>query len=301
MRARQIVVPGLALVLVASLGACSSGDADDRSDDARPSVVASTDVWGDVVAQVGGDLVDVTSIIDDPSADPHSFEGSARVQLALSRADLVVVNGGGYDDFASTMVGALDHAPLVLDAVEVSGLTAPAGGELNEHVWYDLDVVGTVAQRVADELAQVDPDHAEQYAAQADAFAGELDGLRAQADEIAAAHAGEGFAVTEPVPVYLAAAAGLEDRTPPEFAEAIEEEVDVPPAVMEQMLDLVASTDVAVLVYNEQTTGPQTDQVLAAARAADLPVVPATETLPEGEDYVSWMAGTLEALAQALA
>ena len=106
---------------------------------------------------------------------------------------------------------------------------------------------------------------------------------------------------TEPVPLFLVEAAGLVDRTPPQFSAAVEEETDVPPAAMSEMLDLVSSPQVAFLVYNEQTTGPQTDQVLEAAQAAGLPVVDVTETLPEGEDYVSWMAGNLDAFAQALA
>ncbi|MCL2668250.1 MAG: zinc ABC transporter substrate-binding protein, partial [Micrococcales bacterium] len=96
-----------ALFLAGGVAGCGSSS----GGDGKISVVTSTNVWGDVVAQVGGDLVDVTSIVSDPSADPHSYEGSARVQLALSKADLVVVNGGGYDDYATTMLDGLSSAP----------------------------------------------------------------------------------------------------------------------------------------------------------------------------------------------
>lgn len=302
MRHRPLAAAALALVAL-TVSACSSGPDGTDGDGAGDgiAVVTSTNVWGDVVSQVGGDRVSVSSIIDDPSADPHSYEGSARVELALSRADLVVLNGGGYDDFATTMVDALSTRPPVVDAVEASGLAAPADGELNEHVWYSLEGTQRVAVAVADELARLDPEHAEEYTGNADAFVEQLDGLLDQAGAIGADHAGAAVAVTEPVPLYLVADAGLVDRTPAEFSEAVEEEIDVAPAVMQQMLDLVSSHDVAFLVYNEQTTGPQTDQVVAAAQDADVPVVRVTETLPEGEDYVTWMTGNLEAFAQALA
>ncbi len=325
MRARTAVV----LAACAALGLVAGCSSSEPADDARLSIVASTNVWGDVARQVAGDLADVSSIVDDPSVDPHSFEASARVELAISRADLVVVNGGGYDDFASQLVDALDAPPPVVDAVDASGLAdedatdehaadehaadehaddehaddehGHAHGELNEHVWYDLATVQAVARDIADALAEIAPEHAATFARNADDFSGEVDGLTHSAAQIAQAYGGTGVVVTEPVPVYLVQTAGLEDRTPPEFAESVEQEIDVPPAAMDETLALVASHDVALLVYNEQTTGPQTDQVVQAARDAGLPVVNVTETLPEGEDYVSWMAGNLEALAQALA
>ncbi len=302
-----------ALVLALALAACSSDDGPDgASDDATLSVVASTNVWGDVVRQVGGDLVEVTSVVDDPSVDPHSFEANARVELAMSRADLVVVNGGGYDDFASQLLDALDQAPPVVVAVDshtaedthaedTHAEDGHAHGEGNEHVWYDLPTVEAVALDVADELAALAPEHAAQLRANADAFVGRLAELEQRAARLAEEHGGAEVLATEPVPLFLVEAAGLVDRTPPQFSAAVEEETDVPPAAMSEMLDLVSSPQVAFLVYNEQTTGPQTDQVLEAAQAAGLPVVDVTETLPEGEDYVSWMAGNLDAFAQALA
>ena len=62
-------------------------------------VLATTNVWGDIAKQLGGDWVEVTVILDDPMQDPHSYEASARDQLAVNDAELIVMNGGGYDDF----------------------------------------------------------------------------------------------------------------------------------------------------------------------------------------------------------
>lgn len=294
MTSRTAITAGLALALLAT-AACSSSAEGDGEPGAGLAVVASTDVWGDVVAQVGGDLVEVTSIIDDPSADPHSFEASTRGQLALSRAALVVANGGGYDDFVDTMVGALAAAPPVVHAADVADT-----GEENEHVWFSLDGVRAVADEVAARLGELDPDNAATYTANAEAFGRQVTGIQEQVAAIRDEHAGATVAMTEPLPVYLIQAAGLTDVTPGEFAEAIEEETDVPPTVMAELLRLVQGGEVDVLLYNEQTTGPQTEQVLAAAQDAGVAVVPVTETLPAGTGYIAWVTGTVEALREAL-
>src|SRR6476660_2608548 len=92
-------------------------------------VVASTNVWGDVAAEIGGDQVVVTSLFTDPAADPHSFEPNGQSQLALSKAALVVQNGGGYDDYLQQMVESANLTAPVINAVEASG-KQPIDGEL---------------------------------------------------------------------------------------------------------------------------------------------------------------------------
>ena len=112
--------------------------------------------------------------------------------------------------------------------------------------------------------------------------------------------AAPGSAITEPVPLYLLTAAGLVNKTPPAFSEAIEEDTDVPPAVLQETLTLFRDKQVALLAYNGQTTGAQTEAVLQDAKSNGIPVVGVTETLPAGKDYVSWMNDNLTALAAAL-
>jgi len=280
----------------ASTGASTSGGADASG---QVQVLASTNVWGDVAAQIGGEHVAVTSIISDPSADPHSFQSSARNQLALSKAALMIENGGGYDDFMQTMLASAASSAPVINAVDVSGL-APTDGELNEHVWYDFPTVTKVADEIATQLASIDPANASAYQANAATFNQSVADLSTQVAATKAAHGGAPVAITEPVPLYLLDAAGLDNVTPDEFSEAIENETDVPAAVMDQTLKLFSTKQVKVLVYNEQTSGPETTKVQAAAAAAKIPVVPVTETLPAGKDYVSWMTGNLSAIRTAL-
>ena len=291
--AAAIVLPG-----------CSSSDNGDggsagTGDTAKLSVVASTNVYGDIAARIGGDRVSVTSIIKDPSQDPHSYQADTRTRLAISKADVVIKNGGGYDDFVTTMLAEGSDA-TVLDAVSISGKKAPAGGDLNEHVWYDFPSMRKLADRLAATLGKAEPDARTTFEANAASFAASLHRLESDEAQLAAAHRGAGVAITEPVPLYLLQAAGLVNKTPAKFSEAIEEGDDVSVGVLNQTLDLFKNGDVTLLAYNEQTSGAETDRVKAAAQQNKVPVVGVTETLPAGKNYLTWMTGNLDAVKTAL-
>ncbi|WP_433608206.1 metal ABC transporter solute-binding protein, Zn/Mn family [Dactylosporangium sp. CA-139114] len=287
-------------MFVTACGSSSPGKPAAAPSGSAVPVVASTNVYGDIARQIAGDRASITSIISDPDADPHSYEANTRTQLELSKARVVIENGGGYDDFVDTMLRSAGGSPKVINVVDVSGRKAADGGELNEHVWYDLATVEHLADRLAAALGEADPAGAPTFAANATAFKQKVQQLRARQAAIKAAHPGAGVAVTEPVPLYLLEACGLVNKTPDEFSEAIEEGTDVPANVLRETLDLFAHKDVALLAYNEQTSGPQTRKVLDAARAAGVAVVPVTETLPAGKDYLTWMGDTLAAIENAL-
>jgi zinc/manganese transport system substrate-binding protein len=264
------------------------------------SVVASTDVWASIVASIGGRHVDVTAIVSDAAADPHSYEASPHNQLAISKAALIIENGGGYDEFVNRMVSSTKSKANVLDAVKISGYTAK-NGELNEHVWYDFPTVLAVAEKIKQALSAADPADAATFATNATAFAGRVAQLQRKEASVKAKSGGVGVAITEPVPLYMLTACGLVNLTPPAFSEAVESDNDAAPAVVAQNQALFTGKKVRALVYNEQTTGPQTEQVLAAAKSNGIPVVPVTETLPDGTVYLSRMNSNLDAIADAVA
>jgi zinc/manganese transport system substrate-binding protein len=309
MRYTRLGLIPLGVAAALALSACGGSDPAGAGSSAAPSnaaaetlsVVASTNVYGDIVTQIAGDKVKVTSIISDPAQDPHSYEANATTQLALSKADLVIENGGGYDDFVDTMLKtAKNDSVTVINAVNLSGKQAPAGGQLNEHVWYDFPTVAKVTAAVTAALSAKAPADATLFASNAAAFTAKLTELEGQEAAIKTAHAGAGVAITEPVPLYLLEASGLVNKTPGEFSEAIEEGTDVPAAVLNQTLKLFRTGEVTVLAYNEQTAGPETEKVLTEAKTDKVGVVPVTETLPEGKDYVTWMTANLQALSAAL-
>src|SRR5581483_4708106 len=178
----------------------------------------------------------------------------------------------------------------------------PSSPEFNEHVWYDLPTVARLADRIAEELGRVDPADSATFAANAARFKAGLEGLRSTVAAIATAHRGARVEVTEPVPGYLIAAAGLVDATPPALSHAVEEGSDPPAGVLDESLRLLRGPDrVRALLVNAQTGGPTTDQLTKAAEAAGVPVVAVTETFPAGTtDYVTWMGDEIGRLAAAL-
>ena len=327
---RHVFLGGLAVAALALTGCAATPAADDASD--TISVVASTNVYGSIAEAVGGDLVTVTSIITSAAQDPHSFEASAQDQLALSKADLVIENGGGYDPFIDTLLSAGSNDAPVVNASEASGLlegdahehddasTEGAATEateeaeeehsdddghdhiegFNEHVWYSFHGVEHVAEEIAHQLSEIDADNAATYESNYEAFAAQIEELEASAEALHSTTSGLGVAITEPVPLYLLEAAGFTNQTPAEFSEAIEEGTDVAPAVLQDTLALFADKSVSLLAYNSQTASSETEQVRTAAEENDVALVEFTETMPDGADYVSWMTDNLSAISAAV-
>jgi zinc/manganese transport system substrate-binding protein len=321
-RGARALAAALAATLLVACGSSNDPTAASADPaDGRIAVVTSTTVWADVAREVGGDRVAVTPVITDPAVDPHSFEPNAQAQLAVSKAQLLVQNGGGYDDWMTQMAQASGSIAPVIDVVALTAhadepaVTGPAATDLaesdaaenghehtdgNEHVWYDVDAVQDAAAAIAAALAELEPAQARTFASRAGSFDGRLNELSAQVAAIRAAHAGAPVAVTEPVPLPLLLAAGLENRTPEDFSTAIEDGTDVPPAALEEMLQVVSGKHVELLVVNQQTSSSQTERVRSAAEAAGVPVVLVTEFPPPQEQYVPWMKSTIDAISTAL-
>lgn len=329
--ARTTAAFAAAAILPLAIAGCSQGGDDpaQAADDATLQVVTSTNVYGGIVEAIGGEQVEVTAIVNSLSQDPHSYEATVQDKLAVSKADLLVENGGGYDPFLHVLADdvAMDHE-YILSAVDIAevapeeehaaeehgeeehaeeehgeeehGEEAHDHGSFNEHVWYKLDAMADLANAVGEKLSALDPDNAVTYESNASSFTEELAALQERAEGLHADADGKSVAITEPVPVYLLEAAGLENVTPADYTEAIEEGADVPVAALNEMQELVQSGSVAFLAYNEQTEGPQTQSVRDTAESASVPVVNFTETLPDGEDYLSWMSANLDSIAEAL-
>lgn len=306
MTLRNALVGTLAVV---SLAAC--GTTTPSSDSGKIQVVASTNVWGSVVKAVGGDAVEVKALLDDPSADPHSYESKPADAALVKDAKLVIFNGGGYDDFFAKLITSdatkkIEAFPLRDNHAEPTSQTptseAPAADghdhEENEHVWYDLHTVQAVAEAAANELGALAPDKKTTFEKNTADFSAKLEELEKKVNGIGA---GKKVAATEPIAHYLLDETGAEDVTPEAFSKAIEEESDVPAAALASMNQLVEGKQINVLVENTQTENQVTRQVVEKAKAAGLPVVQVTETLPQGvTSYLDWMSKQVDALSQAL-
>ncbi|WP_052058233.1 metal ABC transporter solute-binding protein, Zn/Mn family [Rhodococcoides fascians] len=324
-RTKLMAALGLSCAAALTLSACSSSDpASTESAPATPvdgpiTIVASTNVWGSVAEAVAGDLATVTSIISDPSADPHSYEASPADAAAVSESSLVVYNGGGYDQFIEDILGSegkdvpsVDAYTLLDDSHDhdsepTSDATAEpttddghSHSEVNEHVWYNAEVAAHTAEEIADKLGQLDPDNAAQYTANAEAFHEQVHAITDVTAQIAADFPNAPVAQTEPIAHYLIEESGLDDRTPEDFKDSIEEGNDPSPASIAATRDLFTSKSVRAMVYNIQTEDAVTQDIRSTSEAAGIPVVEVTETLPAGMTYIEWQTKAATDLRAAL-
>ncbi|GAB3000727.1 metal ABC transporter solute-binding protein, Zn/Mn family [Saccharothrix stipae] len=318
---RNALLGAVAAATAVVLTACGAQDTPAANTDGKIKVVSSTNVWGSVVKAVGGDAVEVTSIIDDPSGDPHSYESKPSDLAAVRDAKLVIFNGGGYDDFFATLLGPETESAKKIEAFPVSGKASghdepsaepetsaePEGhaeGEeghdhaVNEHVWYDFETVRKVADQAAADLGAIAPDKKATFEGNAEDFAAKLTGLE---QRVAGKGAGKKVVATEPVAHYLLDTAGVEDVTPESFSEAVENETDIPAAALAEVTRLIEQKQITAVVNNAQTENAGTNQVVDQAKAANLPVAEVTETLPEGvTGYLDWMTKQVDSLVGAL-
>lgn len=305
---KNTAAPALIVAALLALAGCSASaeTATDPSDGVL-HVVASTNVYANIAETVGGERVDATAIIDSVAHDPHSYEATARDRLALRDADLVIQNGGGYDSF---MDAVLDDTPVpVVTAVTFAeGFPAEAHTDadhdhranVNEHVWFDPHTMMLLADDLARELALLDPDGAETFTDNAQAFAEQLQPTMQRIDDLRTEFEGQNVFLTEPLAGQLAEAAGLTDIAPAGFAAAVEEGRDVAPATLLAALDTLDSPDVRAVLSNTQTGGGETDRIEQAARDQNIAVVSFSEILPPDATYTSWLDDAVTRLAEAL-
>lgn len=239
-------------------------------------IVTSTNVWGSVANLVAGDLATVDALIYNTNQDPHSFEATARDQLLINEADIVVMNGGGYDDFVEQLVEADPTPAILVNAFQAAGDDQTR----NEHIWFDLDQVGDVGAVIGGAIEAIDSSTSDQIWASVDAFRAELATRKAKLDAIAAAGTCFKVFATEPLVDYLLEDAGCVNVTPAEYSKAIEEERDVPPAVMQQALAIVKSK-LSFVALNDSVRSAQIDQLL---NSSNNPNYGFSELLPQDPD-----------------
>ncbi len=294
-----------AIALVAPLGlsACSSRDGRDTGAPAGDcptapvNVVVSVDQWGDIVQELGGDCAEVKTVLASSAVEPHEFEPSPADAATFAKAQLVVVNGAGYDPWASKFAATSAPKAPVVDAGVVTA--TPAGS--NPHLWYRPSAVVAVADAVTAELEKLAPDAQSYFADRRAAFSTSLEPYDALLGDIKAGAAGKTYAATESVFDYTAEAVGLVDKTPAGYQTASANDSDPSPADLEAFRSALADRQIDVLIYNTQTEGSVPEQIRSAAAAANVPVVEVTETVPPGTtSFETWQVDQLNALAKAL-
>ncbi len=290
-----------ALVVSAALVGCGRSEIAQRGAGAggRIEVVAAENFWGSIAAQLGGDRVRVRSIIVNPDTDPHSYEPTAQDARAMAGAEMAIVNGVGYDEWASRLLAASPSSGrIVLNVGDRLGLKE---GD-NPHRWYFPANVHTVIGQIAADYDKLDPADAAYFAQRKLSFEtralARYDELRR---EIRARYAGVPVGYSESIFQGLGEDLGLRLLTPYGFAKAVAEGTEVTAQDKRTVDDQAADRRIEVWVFNTQNVTPDVRRVNELARSAGIPVATVTETLsPAWKNFEQWQVAELEGLARAL-
>jgi zinc/manganese transport system substrate-binding protein len=285
-----------ALLATACSAATAAGNA---GSSASIQAIGAENEYANVIQQIGGKYVQVTAIMSNPNTDPHTFEASPAVAREIANASLIVQNGLGYDTWATDINNAVpSDGRKVINVQQLLGLPDSTP---NPHLWYDPTTMPKVATAIADDLAAIQPAHADYFKANAATFTQSLTAWTQAIAAFKAAHPSTPVATTEPVADYMLQAAGAENMTPWAFQADIMNGTDPSPQNVAAEKALFTQHKVKVFLYNQQVTDTLTDSFIDLAHATGVPVVGVYETMPTpGYDYQTWMTAEVNALDKAV-
>jgi len=259
-------------------------------------IVAAENFYGDVAQQLGGDNVEVTSILSNPNQDPHLFEASTSTARALVESKLVIYNGIGYDPWVAKFLTASQSEGRKV--IVAAALMRRKPGD-NPHLWYDPATMPTFAKALSAELSASDPDHRADYERRLASFLASLQPITVKIDAIRQKYAKTAVTATEPVFNYMAEALGFTIRNRP-FQIAVMNDTEPSAREIASFERDLKTQSVKILFYNSQTTDNLTARLKKLARDSKVPIVGVTETEPPGTTFQQWMMEELDATERAL-
>jgi zinc/manganese transport system substrate-binding protein len=287
----------ISIAIVCASSACGGGSPPATT--GTLNVVAGENFWGSIATQLGGSKVNVQTVVTDPNADPHEYESNTNDARAFAQADLVILNGAGYDDWGQKLVDA--NSSSHRRVLKVADLLGKRVGD-NPHFWYDPQYVITVANAITAAYKSLDKGDAALFDRQRTIFGGALEPYFVRIADIRSKYAGVAIGSTESIFVYMAAVLGLHLISPPEFMDAVAEGNDPPAASVVEFQNQVTSHRIKVLVYNSQTVTAVTTNVKQLATSSKIPLVGVSETLqPLTATFQDWQMSQLKMLDDALA
>jgi zinc/manganese transport system substrate-binding protein len=251
----------------------------------------------------------VTALITDPAQDPHSFEASARDQLAVSESSIFIINGGGYDEFAEVLATAAKVVPFNVYELHEGEHGAEHSEEHTEegdhsgedehahdgsdHTWYDLHVAELTAELLAAKMSELQPENAEEFTANAQSFAADIAALE---ERISAFGVNLSYFEAHPLATLLFNELGFTNLTPEGFAEAEEAGLEPSVKIMSDATALIEQKKISFLAVNRQVTSASLEKLKTLAEENGIAVLTFDELLAEGQSYQDWFAALLTEL-----
>ncbi|WEV74624.1 zinc ABC transporter substrate-binding protein [Bifidobacterium sp. ESL0798] len=271
------------LCLALGLAACGGGNDSQPHSSNSPkqasgpiSVVASINQWGSLAREIGGSDVKVTSIVNTVSVDAHDFEPQTTDMAKLQGAEIVVVNGAGYDNWASKSVAK--------GTTSVSAATAVgASTGDNPHLWFSKDARTAMATELEDAFAKARPAKAKRFQARLKTWKAGETKLEGTMKAFSQKHKDATYGATEPVAYYLMDDLGFTDKTPKGYTQAVGSEGEPAPSDLQKFQHLISGRDVNLLINNTQEASNTTNLLTGTAGRTEVPVVDVSEQMPENQ------------------
>ena len=248
-RLTRISIRAATLGLSALLAACSTTDT--GATDEKPVVLTTFTVIQDIAQNVAGDHLTVESLTK-PGAEIHGYEPTPGDIQRASDADLILDNGLNLESWFDQFVQDVDapHA-TVSDGVDPIDITEDeAAGKPNPHAWMSPVVVKTYVDNMVKAFSDLDPDHAEDFKANGEAYKEELDkvqnGMVEELSDLPEQH--RALVTCEGAFSYMARDAGLEER----FIWAVNSENQATPQQISRAIEFVKENEVPA-VFCEST------------------------------------------------
>ena len=277
------IIIALSTIVVIVIGVALFKGNSSSSSNQKITIVASTDFYAEIAKTVVGKHGTATAIIKDANVSPEDYEPTTTVAKKVSAADIVLANGLGYDAWLNKLAKTSKNTKLIRVGEDV--LNKRAG--VNPHLWNDPETMSKTANYLATELGKKDPKNRDYYKKNAKKYIASLKPVNDLITKISKKAEGKTVAQTEPVFEYMLDALGYKIMDT-DFSEAIEEGNDPSPATLAALKSAITNHKIAFFVNNTQTSSSTVSNLIDLAKKNDIPIVNVTETIPNGENYVSW-------------
>ena len=289
------LIAAFCLCLAAAVAALPARAADGK-DSNKIAVVAAENFYGDIARQIGGDRVEVISILSNPDQDPHLFETTPGVVRQIADAKIVILNGADYDPWMDKLLAAAPKPDrIVVNAAQITG--AKSGS--NPHLWYAPATMPAVATAIAKAFAATDEANASDYALRLSATLASIQRVSLRVAQMKSKYSGAAITATEPVFGLMADALGLTVRNQ-RLALAAMNDTEPSARDIAAFENDLKERKVRLMLYNKQVSAKLTERLRSVAAKAKVPTVGVTETMPAGTTFQDWMLGQLDAVDKAL-
>ncbi|MDV7714576.1 metal ABC transporter solute-binding protein [Oenococcus oeni] len=254
-------------------------------------VVASVDFYGEAAKAVLGNKGIVTSVIKNPSIDPHDYQPTSNVAKKVSEANFVLYNGIGYDTWMTKLA---KNSKDVVSIRVGEDLLGKKDGD-NPHLWYQSKTMPKLANYLAKRFGEVQPKNKKYFQKNAKKFVKSLKPIQSKIKQLSKNSKGKLVDVSEPVFDYTLKELGYEEHNT-HFAKSVEDSTDPSPKDIKAMQNDVKNRKIAFFVENTQATDKIVGNIVKIAKAHNVPVLKVTETMPKGKTYKEWMMDQLNQL-----